>query len=282
MIISAEVFLRKGRKMNRIDSPANEKIKLAVKIAGDASRRKKEKLFFLEGLRLCRDAALTGSPIHTAFFTDSALRKNGDDIAFIAERAQRAFLVSDAVGEKLACTGSSQGIFCLCEIPERSREKALDPTGAYIALENIQDPANLGAVCRTAEALGISGAVVCGGCDIYSPKAQRAAMGSLLRLPIFTTDDLCETLLSCRERGMKLFAATPDSTAAKITEIDMNGGVIAVIGNEGNGVSEEILSLCRPMTIPMLGRAESLNASMAAAITMWEMMRPGRQDDNGQ
>ena len=145
--------------------------------------------------------------------------------------------------------------------------------GKYIALENIQDPSNLGAICRTAEALGVDGAILSGCCDRYSPKVQRGAMGSLLRLNIIDCDNLRELLVSLGEKGMKLYATTPDDTAQKITECDMSGGVVAVIGNEGNGVTDEVFSVCEKVTIPMLGRAESLNASMAAAITMWEMMR---------
>ena len=143
----------------------------------------------------------------------------------------------------------------------------------YIALENIQDPSNLGAIIRTAEALGIDGAVLCSCCDIYNPKAQRAAMGSLLRLPLMITKDLSAVISDCEKKGILTLATVPDSSAKKITQTDMSEGVLAVIGNEGSGVSQEIKALCEKVTIPMLGRAESLNASMAAAIVMWEIMR---------
>ena len=73
--------------------------------------------------------------------------------------------------------------------------------------------------------------------------------------------------------GMRVFATTPDESAKKITDCDMSGGVILVIGNEGNGVTAQTMAVCERITIPMLGRAESLNASMAAAIVMWEMMK---------
>ena len=90
---------------------------------------------------------------------------------------------------------------------------------------------------------------------------------------MFRCENLADTLGFLGENGMKLYATTPDETAEKITLCDMSGGVVSVIGNEANGVSGEIFELCKKVTIPMLGRAESLNASMAAAITMWEMMR---------
>lgn len=260
--------------MLKIESVANEKVKLAVKIADSAKARREHKMFFLEGLRLCKDAALTGIKIEYAFFSESSFERFNDDIRFIAESAANAFLINKAVENKLSQTKSSQGVFCLCSIEEKQGDAFPDLNGKYIALENIQDPSNLGAVCRTAEALGISGAVICSGCDIYSPKAQRAAMGSLLRIKIFECDNLADFLLKCKEKGMRVYATTPDSSASKITEADMDGGVIAVIGNEGNGVSDEVFSVCEKITIPMLGRAESLNASMAAAITMWEIMKP--------
>lgn len=259
--------------MNRLDSVSNEKIKTAVKISKSSRARKETGLFFLEGLRLCRDSALTGTVIKYAFVTDKAHERFTDDAEFIFSKSAEAYLISEAVASRLSLTESSQGFYCLCERGETISISSIDKNGKYIALENIQDPANLGAICRTAEALGIDGAIVFGCCDRYSPKSQRAAMGSLLRLPIYESENLPEDILKLKEKGMKLYATSPDSSALKITEVSMAGGVICVIGNEGNGVSDEVFSLCEKVTIPMQGNAESLNASMAAAITMWEMMR---------
>ncbi len=263
----------KEKAMISIDSVSNERIKSAVKIASSNKTRRQTGMFFLEGLRLCRDAAVTGYDIDTFFVSRRAYEKFSEDAEFIASAAKNSFIVSELVENKLGATQNSQGFFCLCKMKEDMPLSDVDFSGKYIALENIQDPANLGAVARTAEALGIKGIVAEGGCDIYSPKAQRAAMGSLLRLPLIRCDSLYDTLSYLGENGMKLYATTPDSSCEKITDSDMSGGVVAVIGNEANGISDEIFSLCKKVTIPMLGRAESLNASMAAAITMWEMMR---------
>lgn len=257
--------------MLRIDSINNDKIKLAVKIASSSKSRKKDGLFFLEGLRLCRDAALTDAEIVYAFFSGNAIEKFKDDVDYIASKAEFYFEISDSIASKLAQTETSQGLFCLCRISADKGE--IKSGGKYIALENIQDPSNLGAIARTGEALGIDGAIISGCCDRFSPKSQRASMGSLLRLNIIEVDDLCSCLSELREKDFKLYATTPDGKATKITDCDMEGSVVAVIGNEGNGVSDEVFDICQKVTIPMLGRAESLNASMAAAITMWEMMR---------
>lgn len=260
--------------MQRIESTANEKIKLAVKAATSSKFRKQSGLFFLEGLRLCRDAALTGYEIESLFVSEQTLEKFSADVEFVASKSRSSFLISSSVEQKLTQAQTSQGIFCLCKKREIRHE--INPKGKYIALENIQDPSNLGAICRTAEALGISGAIIYHCCDLYNPKAQRAAMGSALRIPIIESENLEKTLLSLKQSGMKLLATTPDSQAGKITCEDMSMGVVAVIGNEANGVSDEIFSICQKVTIPMAGNAESLNASMAAAITIWEMMRNGK------
>ena len=144
----------------------------------------------------------------------------------------------------------------------------------YIAVENIQTPLNLGAVARTAEALGREGLIVSGGCDIYNPQAQRAAMGSLLRLPVIEAEDLPAFLKDCAAKGMKTYAAVPDRGALSVTEMDRSKGVVCVVGNEGSGLSEDVIKSCvSPVTITMRGRAESLNAAAAAAVIMWEMVR---------
>jgi len=259
--------------MDRIESTSNEKIKLAVKVATSSKHRRQTGLFFLEGLRLCRDAALTGYEIECTFISENVLAKLYEDLDVILSSSKQSYVITRSVEQKITQAQTPQGIFCLCK--KREIEHEIDCSGKYIALENIQDPANFGAICRTAEALGINGAIIYGCCDIYNPKTQRAAMGSALRLPVIETKDLVATLRSLSQNGMKLYATTPRSDAQKITDASFVGGSVAVIGNEGNGVSDEVFSLCRKITIPMEGRAESLNASMAAAITMWEMMRNG-------
>ena len=258
--------------MQKIESLQNESVKRACKLASSASARRAENAFFLEGLRLCCDAAETGVQVLQCFITAQALDRDEDKLGMLLQHAGQCFLVSSAVAQKLSQTQSPQGVFCICRMPQESTD--LKPGGVYAALDHIQDPANLGAIIRTAEALGVDGAVLCGCCDVYNPKAQRAAMGSLLRLPLIQTADLPSFLLEQNQTcGFRLLATTPDSQAKKLTTLHLSGGVIAVIGNEANGVSDAVLSICERVTIPMNGRAESLNASMAAAITLWELVR---------
>lgn len=261
--------------MEKITSKANDRIKYAVKIRENASFRKQESLFFAEGARLCFDAASSGVEITELYVTEKALVKYEEYVRSVTESAERSFLVSEEVAEKLSDTKNSQGVFCLCKtLDKKTNIGKIKYNGKYIALENVSNPANFGAVVRTAEAVGLDGVIVSGGCDIYNPKSQRAAMGSLFRLNVIETDNLPKMLKELSEKGMAVYAGVPDSNAEKLTEVDMAGGVVAVVGNEGNGITQETCKAATKLvTIPMKGRAESLNAAAAASIIIWEMMR---------
>lgn len=249
----------------------NERIKLCLAVRKTAKARRENGLFFLEGARLCADAAADGTVVSLCLYTDKAAQKYPDRLQTILSAAKQAFRITEDLAAYLSETQSPQGIFCLCAL--RQLQTQMDAGGKYLALSFVQNPDNLGAVARTAEALGITGLIVENGCDIYNPKAQRAAMGSLLRLPIVQTQDLRALLRDCRAKGMRVYASTPDSCAVKITDADFSGGVVCVVGNEGNGVRDELLQDCECITIPMAGRAESFNAAAASSILLWEMVR---------
>ncbi len=262
--------------MEKLNSKNNEKIKYARALARSSAERKASGEFLLEGARLCSDAAESGTEIVRAFFTETAISKYGEYIGAVESVCSECYEISEEASDKISDTGSSQGVFCVCRAPDRSA-LSLKPGGRYIALENVQDPSNVGAVIRSAEALGIDALIISGGCDIYNPKALRAAMGSSLRMDIFTPDDLPEFIRRARENGMKAFACVPDRSAfdiRKINEISGGKGIICCIGNEGSGLTEQTVNACdAAVTIVMQGRAESLNAAAAAALTAWELKR---------
>ncbi len=259
--------------MEKITARTNEKIKYAVKLGESPSFRRKNGEFLLEGARLCSDAAKSGIEIRSAFITSAAFSKYDGYIGEITAGGCICYEISDDVAKKLSDTENPQGIFCICAIPE-GKEKGVDPMGRYLALENLQDPSNLGAVCRSVEALGLDGLIVSGGCDIYNPKAMRASMGSLFRLNIIEKPSLEELINEANGKGMLTLASVPRSTATDIRKVEMQGGVICCVGNEGNGLSQAVIDACTVQTvIPMQGRAESFNASAAAAIMAWELIR---------
>lgn len=261
--------------MDIITSKANPKIKFAYKLMTDSSERRREGLFILEGLRLCCDAALNGVSVCDVFVTESAADKYSAELEGLFASAERVYMINDDVCRRISDTKTSQGVFCICKTLDKTNNiDKINYNGIYIAMENIQTPANLGAVSRTAEALGLDGLIVSGGCDIYNPKALRASMGSLLRLNVISVESMPDFIAGCRSRGMYAYAAVPDSDALSITGIDKSSGVICVVGNEGNGLTLETVGACTDrVTIPMRGRAESLNAAAAASIIMWEMVR---------
>lgn len=259
--------------MEKITSRSNEKIKYAVRLGESTSLRKETGEFFLEGARLCSDAVQTGIEIKQAFFTAKALWKYEDYVGSIIAAAGVSCEISAEVSQKLSGTENSQGVFCICASGNKGNAE-INPEGKYIALENIQDPSNLGAICRSVEAIGLDGLIVSGGCDIYNPKALRAAMGSLLRLNVITVENLEELILCANGKGMLTLASVPRETAEDIRTVSMQGGVICCVGNEGNGLSEKVIEKCqKQVVIPMNGRAESFNASAAAAILAWELKR---------
>ena len=270
-------ILYKGNNMREIiASRRNDHVKLAYCLSKSSSFRKKKGLCFLEGARLCADAAMSGNKTRALFFTPKAEIKYKDYIMRIKCPEDKIYVIDQSIADYLADTKNPQGVFSISDIPYTENKLSGVPrSGNFLALENIQNPDNLGAALRTAEAFGISGVVFGGACcDAYSPKALRAGMGAVFRLGVYTRADMPSAVRDFNSMGFSTFAAVPDRSALKVTDIDFRGSSVMVIGNEGNGIMPETVRECKKcVTIPMSGRAESLNASAAAAVLMWEMMR---------
>ena len=257
--------------MEEITSRNNPAVKAAAALK-ELKERKSTGLFLLEGARLCKDAALNGVTIKQFFVTERAREKYFPEYELLSETADSSFLIPESVAEKLSDTKNSQGFFAVCRQPGVFRE--INNSGMYVFTDNVQNPDNMGAIVRTAEAMGADGIIVNSGCDIYSSKALRASMGALLRFPVIRTDSPADILTECKNNGMKIFASVVDASAEDVTRTAKDGGCVLIIGNEGNGISEETLSLStHRITIPMKGKAESLNASAAATVLIWEFMK---------
>lgn len=257
--------------MDIITSRQNEAIKTAAALKKPSGRREYG-MFLLEGARLCADAALNGIKIVRFYVTEEAAKKYSKEFNILEEKAEKSFFISQSVALKLADTANTQEFFAVCR--EQNTEVSVSYNGLYVFTDNVQNPDNLGAVARTAEAMGVDGLIVNSGCDIYSPKAQRAAMGSLLRLPVIKVFDAKEFLTELKNNNMKIFASVVGQDVPAVTSADKSGGTVLIIGNEGNGVSDDILNICtHKITIPMKGRAESLNAATAAAVLIWEFTK---------
>ena len=255
-----------------INAKNNPKIKEVKSLLTSSRDRRNSGLFVVEGVRLCLDALLSGCEIESIFCTENCAEKYGDEIASLRDGCKSFYTVSNDVLKAISDTVTPQGVVCTVKMKQNSFE--YEKGKKYIALDTIQNPDNLGAISRTAEALGLDGMVIYGGCDIYNPKALRASMGALFRLPVCICGNLENEIEKCQSLGIDVFATVPDRDAKNVITIDFSKGAMCIIGNEGNGVSEEIIEKSSDrITIKMDGRAESLNANAAASIIMWEMTR---------
>lgn len=257
-------------QFKKITSKDNNLIKLIAKLNASGRSRKEHGLFVIEGLRLCRDAAENGYRFSALVMSETALCKYPKEAELFCGLAEQSYAVSDSLFSKIADTKSPQGIICLCKYNNIGTYN-INRNGKYIALQNIQDPSNLGAVARTAEALGLDGIIASGvGCDPYSPKSLRASMGALLRLPVIVAENFREFL---QNSGLSLYACVVSPDAQSVAKTEFKSGSAAIVGNEANGLTQDIIDISVSVTIPMRGRAESLNAAVAASIVMWEMQR---------
>lgn len=258
-----------------ISSKENRWIKLWRQLSNDGRARRKQGLFAVEGARLCMDAALSDVRVQAVLYTARAAEQYAEHLHAVLAVAQSDFEITAPIAQYMADTATPQGIFCICEMPAPTACAAPDVHGRYLALEDLQDPSNLGAVIRTAEALGLDGLLLSAGCcDAYSPKVLRGSMGGVFRLPLLTVADMPAAIAAWRENGLRVYACVPDADAVSVCDAAMGDGCIPVIGNEGNGLKPATIAACDArVTIPMGGRAESLNAAMAAGIVMWELKR---------
>ena len=257
-----------------ISSKENKLIKSVRKLMTSTRERREQGVFVLEGLRLCADAALGGFAIMTAVVSETL--ENSERLDAIIANAKQVVKVPGSLFATLCDTVNPQGVLCVVKRPSDRTVESVE-NGKYIVLENTADPANLGAMARTAEALGVSGIIISNvSCDPFSPKSQRASMGALLRLPIIESRNVIEDIKYLKDKGFKIFASVVKNADRLVTEADFSGNVCLLIGNEANGLSEEIINESdETVTIPMSGRAESLNAAAAATILMWEAVRRG-------
>ena len=143
-----------------------------------------------------------------------------------------------------------------------------------VVLDGVQDPGNVGTIIRTADAAGLDGVLLSTQCaDVFSPKVLRATMGSIFRMNLRTTDDLPGELTKLREKGYSILSSQLDGTPFYERQ-GVAERFALIIGNEGNGVSEQVQQTAtHRVRLPMRGGAESLNAAIAAAIMMYELMR---------
>ncbi len=258
--------------MERITSRENERIKHTAKLMQKPALRRQEGRFVLQGVKLCLDAAQAGLRLETLYRTQRAAERWPQLNALDCEQVE----ISDSVAEKLSDQKTPQGVFAVCRLPEFDAGE-IDPNGRYLALEELQDPANVGAVFRSAAAFGFAGVILTpGSADPFGEKALRASMGAAFKLPVIWTEELPTLLRRLSGQGMATVAAALRG-AVDLREYNYSGGgLVLAIGNEGNGLTPSAIEACNAVVKIPIRSMESLNAAAAAAVLMWEL--GGRRD----
>lgn len=259
-----------------ITSRDNSAVRETARLLESRKYRKETGLFVTEGLRLSVDAMESGVPIRHMLYTKEAAEKYPQAQALMGYAEKSSLLAGDAA-RRLGDTDHPQGIFCICHVLDNTADAVtIVHGGKYLLLCSLQDPGNLGTVVRTAEAFGLDGVFLSKDCpDLYSPKALRGTMGGIFRVPWMVLPDVFQGVEELRRGGIAVYAAALTQDAVPIQKADFSAGACIVIGNEGSGLPDDIVKACgRAVKIPMAGRAQSLNAAVAAAVAAWEMARP--------
>ena len=246
--------------MEHITSLKNPKV-AAWKALKDRKGRRESGCFLVEGRKMVEEA------LASAFDVAAVLVQEG--VSFPDGLTMPAYELPEHVLAAVCDTKTPQGIAAVVRMKEQSA------LGKHIVvLDGVQDPGNVGTIIRTADAAGLDGVLLSNQCaDVFSPKVLRATMGSIFRMNLRTTDDLPGELTKLREKGYSILSSQLDGTPfyerEKVAE-----QFALIIGNEGNGVSEQVQQTAtHRVRLPMRGGAESLNAAIAAAIMMYELMR---------
>lgn len=262
-----------------ISSRTNPKTVLFSKLQNQKARNE-EKLFPAEGVKLSLEA-LSYSECEYIIFEESFALRGGisDEIAERArENGVKIILLSDSAFEKVSSEKSPQGVIAVVKYMTTLHVydgfEAWQKDRRIIMLDEIRDPGNLGTIIRSAEAMGYEGIILARCADVYNPKTIRAAMGGVFRLSAFITDDGAECVRAMNSFGRRTLAAALGEHTMTLGEYRTDASDCIVIGNEGHGISREVLDECTAcVKIPMTGLAESLNASVAASFFMWEYSR---------
>lgn len=248
-----------------ITSRSNPLVTQIRRLEKDRAYRRESGLCLCDGVKLYQEALKWNAPVRTVLFTPDQRPEQ-------VPEGVRAVEIPDSLMSALSLAKSPQGVLFLCRRPQAVLPQAL--TGRrYLILDGLQDPGNVGTIWRTADAFGADGLFLTHHCaDPWHWKTIRATMGAAFRLPVWEAEP-AEIAALLDAAGIPLYGTALRSDTADLRSYD-GGPAAVVIGSEGQGISQELLDLCRQTwKIPMELRCESLNAAAAAAVVLWELYR---------
>ena len=250
----------------------------------DKKWREREKCFIAEGEKLTYEAIEADLELHSIFVSESKsekiLKKLSTVLIGQEYDSTPVYILADNVFEKISTEKAPQGVISVIKSLDffynidiiYNEEFFLDEDEMALALCSVRDPGNLGSVIRSAVAFGVDHIVLTSDCaDIYNPKTVRSAMGSLYRTKVTVIKDFSSFIEASQYNGRRVFAAELSDNAKSLHEAELTRKDIIVIGNEGHGIPLDISAKTNgSVYIPISKKTESLNASVAAAIFMWE------------
>ncbi len=253
--------------MLEIESKNNNLFKEIKKLKEKKHRIKSNK-YLIEGLRFVEEAIKSKVSIDSIIFTESFKEKNPDLFLKINENI-KLIQMNETLLKQLCSTENPQGIVGVINM----QNKELKSGELVILVDKVQDPGNMGTIIRTAHAAGAAGIVMTKGTvDIYNDKTLRSTMGSIFYIPI-VEDDSLDFVKSLKKEGYKLVVSSLQGKN-NFFEENLQGKVMIAVGNEGNGVSDEVYDIADiKVKIPMPGEAESLNVAVATSIMIYEKIR---------
>lgn len=260
-----------------ISSKDNEKVKSFAKLSSSKYRAESGR-FLAEGVKLTREALAAGAAEYV-LFKESELKTSPAVESLLRDLPLsgnvKALVLSDAAFGKVTTESAPQGVITVAARPSFhiSAENADIATlsgSRCIALDSVRDPGNVGTVLRSALAFGFDTVIVGSCADIYNTKTVRASMGALFHENIITCADLCG-FLSEMSLTRRVLGASLRGECMTLGEYETRQDDVIVIGNEGTGITDGVLDVCTGFVkIPMGQFSESLNASVAASVFMWE------------
>ena len=257
-----------------IISTSNARIKRLVNLKKKRKLRDEESIFLVEGIRMFREVPL--DKLKEVYVSESFYKKEKDTVKEVLKDSKvRVEELTDTVFAHASDTKTPQGILCVVEqMNHEINELTSAKCPLIMVLDHLQDPGNLGTMIRTGEGAGITGVIMNNQTvDIFNPKTIRATMGSIFRVPFVYVPDLAPVLEQMHAKGIHTYAAHLKGQEY-YDSFSFREPTAFLIGNEGNGLSKEISDQAgQYLKIPMEGRVESLNASIAAALLMYEAHR---------
>jgi len=250
-----------------IISSQNTKLKLARSLMGRPRERQQAGAFVAEGVRLVEEALSAGWPIRFVLYSEGLKGRGLELVTKLEARSCEVEQVSDVLLNSISETETSQGILAVLDYSPLTLPQPLD---FVLIPDSIRDPGNLGTLLRTAAAAGVQAVILPPETtDAFAPKVLRAGMGAHFRLPIPT---LGWEEIRNATKGLKVYLA--DMHGAPCWQMDFGSPLALIVGGEAEGASQEARALAHTtVSIPMPGRAESLNAGVAGAVLMFEVVR---------